>query len=100
MGGAGGSGIGSLHLTGTASGEDPPNDLRVECTFDGVIDDIVETPTGWSGFAVGEVFRTLFPGEQVQEFSAFVAGEATLDYTGALMVSRTELTCARRARSG
>jgi hypothetical protein len=78
MGGAGGANEGG------AGGEPPlPEIDRVECSFSGDIVDVVSGDSGgWSGIAVGEVFRNIYSGDRRWEFSAFIAGPATLTSLG------------------
>jgi hypothetical protein len=68
-----------LVLSGTASGADPEADRRAECSFGALIDQIVpDGDGGFSAFASGEVFRNIYPDTRRYEFSALIAGEATL----------------------
>ena len=77
MGGAGGANEGG------AGGEPLPEIDRVECSFSGdVVDPAADDSGGWSGFAVGEVFRNIYSGDRRWEFSAFIAGDATLTSLG------------------
>jgi hypothetical protein len=69
----------TLYLQGAAEGEDSENGFRAECSFSGQITELVFDGASWSGFASGEVFRIVYPTpEGRQEFSALVAGPATL----------------------
>jgi hypothetical protein len=78
-----------LRVDGTASGSVGGSDAgadggsdRVECHFFAEIDQLVVSPDGsFTGFGVGEVFRTAYPGDQRFEFSAFVAGEVSVTHT-------------------
>lgn len=64
---------------GAAGASGLPAIDRVECSFYAEVFDLVANEDGgWSGIAVGEVFRNLYSGDQRFEFSAFVAGPATL----------------------
>lgn len=66
-------------LSGTGEGADPDADRRVECHFEvGLQDFVPDGAGGWSAFASGEVFRTMFPDTRRFEFSAFIGGAATL----------------------
>jgi hypothetical protein len=78
MGGAGGANEGG------AGGEPPfPEIDRVECRFSGdIVDQVSDDAGGWSGIAVGEVFRNIYSGDRRWEFSAFIAGPATLTSLG------------------
>jgi hypothetical protein len=78
-----------LHVEGTASGSaDGGTDGgdggdggadHVECSFFADIDQLQVSANGSiTGFVVGEVFRTAFPGDQRFEFSAFIAGEGSV----------------------
>lgn len=90
--GGGGAPGGALRFSGTATadfepggeggagGESafPPID-HVECSFYGELLDVMENDAGGlSGVAIGEVFRNIYSGDQRWEFSAFIAGPATL----------------------
>lgn len=86
----------TLHLTGTAAADVDvdvtipgeggaagasalPSIDRVECHFYADVLDLVEDDAGgWSGVAIGEVFRSVYVGEHRFEFSAFIGGPATL----------------------
>jgi hypothetical protein len=78
MGGAGGA------SDGGAGGEPSfPEIDRVECSFSGeILDPIADDSGGWSGIAVGEVFRNIYSGDQRWEFSALIGGPATLTSLG------------------
>jgi hypothetical protein len=78
MGGAGGA------SDGGAGGEpELPEIDRVECSFYGdVVDVVPDAEGGFSGVAIGEVFRNVYSGDGRWEFSAFIAGPATLTVNG------------------
>jgi len=82
-----------LHVEGTAAGSadgGTPGDGgdggrdRVECSFFADIDQLQVSANGSiTGFVVGEVFRTAYPGDQRFEFSAFIAGEGSVTHQNA-----------------
>jgi hypothetical protein len=56
---------------------------RIECNFYGEVLDLVDDEAGgFSGVAIGEVFRNLYSGEQRFEFSALIGGPAMLRSLG------------------
>jgi len=77
-----------IDSSGAGAGELPAID-RVECNFYGeILDRVDDDAGGFSGVAIGEVFRNLYAGDQRFEFSALIGGPATLT---ALPDDRVEL---------
>ncbi|HEY3497494.1 MAG TPA: hypothetical protein VGK73_22510 [Polyangiaceae bacterium] len=73
---AGASGSGDA---GAAGSSELPIIDRVECSIAADVLDVVEDESGgFSAVAVGEVFRNVYSGGRRWEFSAFIAGPATL----------------------
>jgi len=74
----------ALRVTGSAEGAARGGGDRVECTIGlDFIDLAGDGAGGFSGVAVGEVFRRTFDGDAPRfEFSAFVGGPATLTAGG------------------
>lgn len=74
----------SLFLEGMAEGsadEDAGSD-RVECRFSAVIDQLDYEANGdFTGFGVGELFRTTYVDDNVSEFIPLIGGEVTLSHT-------------------
>jgi hypothetical protein len=70
----------TLRVTGSAEGAARGGGDRVECTFGlDFVDLAGDGAGGFTGVAVGEVFRRTFDGDALRfEFSAFVGGPATL----------------------